>query len=92
MYYPISLNLLKTNNNLPLSSVTLKQPMRLLNPLKRKHLLNKNLKRPITEPRQSMLNKRIPQFPLVPQVPTTQRTPLNSHTLKQQRRDINSIR
>lgn len=86
------LRLLKNTNNLPLSSVTLKQLMRLLNPLKRKHLLHKNLKRPIHKLRQRVLDKRIAQFPLVLQIPTAQRAPLNPHTLKQQRPNINTRR
>jgi hypothetical protein len=39
-----------------------------------------------------MLNQRIPQLPLILQIPTTQRTPLHPHPLKQQRRNIHSIR
>jgi hypothetical protein len=84
--------LLKNTNNLPLSSVTLQQLMRLLNPLKRENLLNKHPKRPINELGQSMLNKRIPQLPLILHIPTAQRAPLNPHPLIQQRRDIHPIR
>jgi hypothetical protein len=66
--------------------------MRLHNILKPKNLLNKHLKRPITKLRQSMLNQRIPQLPLILHIPTAQRTPLHPYPLKQQRRNIHSIR
>lgn len=66
--------------------------MRFHNLLKRKNLLHKHLKRPIAKLRQRMLNQRIPQFPLILHIPTAQRTSLYPHPLKQQRRNIHSIR
>jgi hypothetical protein len=66
--------------------------MRRNNLLKGKHLLNKHLKRPITKLGQRVLNQRIPQLALILHIPTPQGTTLNPDPLKQQRRNVDSIR
>jgi hypothetical protein len=66
--------------------------MRRNNLLKRKHLLDKHLERPIAKLGQRMLNQRIPQLPLILHIPTPQGTPLNPKPLIQQRPNIHSIR
>lgn len=79
---------LDSTNNLALGLITLHQLVRLNDILKLKHLLNKDLKLPTPQLLQRILNNRIPQLPLIPLIPTPQRTPLIPHSLPQEIRNI----
>lgn len=83
------LYLVNNANQLSFGRIALQQPVRVGNLLHREYFLDKNLERPVSEPRHRMLHQRIAKSSLILNFPTAQCTSFDSHSLIQQRRDIN---
>ena len=75
-------------NNLPLTRITFQQDMSILYLFPAKLPLNDNLERSIHKFRNGKLNKQIPQFLLIRQLPTSQPTALPPDPLPLQQRYI----